>query len=47
MANEIKQTVVIEAELSKIQRDLKQLEGSYIQNIASSTLGAIRAGDSL
>jgi hypothetical protein len=50
MANEIKQTVVIEATLTKIQADLKRLEGDFrqsfgnISNIASSALGTIGIG---
>lgn len=45
--DEIKQTIVIEASLQKIQQDLKQLEGNFkssfanISSAASSALGAI------
>ena len=50
MANEIKQTVVIEAQLSKIQQDLKTLEGNFqssfskIEGIAKSAFGAFGIG---
>jgi hypothetical protein len=48
--NEIKQIVTIEASLSKIQSDLRTLEGSFktsfgrIQGIATSTLGGLGIG---
>ena len=50
MAHEIKQTVVIEASLSKIQNDLRTLEGNFkstfahIGSIASSAFGTLGIG---